>query len=113
MVNLSAYRGREAFVMDVALNWDLVADRAINDTGVVHYSLLDFAMLGVKDILLRANATMLAAAIPNAKGEVCSEFLASTMVDAGFDIDDVLLSPQDLYNLVVGNAWVVNQLRIK
>lgn len=99
--------------MDVRLNWDLVADRAINDTGVVHYSLLDFAMLGVKDISLRLGATGIARAIPNAEGEVCSEFLASTMRDAGFDIDDTLLSPQGLYTLIHDKNWICEQVRIK
>ncbi len=113
LVNLSAYRGREAWIVDVRLDWNLVADRAINDTGIVHYSLLDFVMLGVKDISLRLGATAIARAVPNAEGEVCSEFLASTMRDAGFDIEDTLLSPQGLYTLIHNNRWVCDQVRIK
>ena len=113
MVNLSAYRGREAWIVDVRLDWNLVADRAINDTGIVHYSLLDFVMLGVKDISLRLGATAIARAVPNAEGEVCSEFLAATMRDAGFDIEDTLLSPQGLYTLIHNNRWICDQVRIK
>ena len=113
LVNLSAYRGREAWILDVELKWPLVADRAINDTGIVHYSIADFAMLGVKDIALRLGATALARAVPNAEGEVCSEFLASTMRDAGFDIKDTLLSPQGLYNLIQERGWIYEQVRIK
>ena len=113
LVNLSAYRGREAYVLNVALNWDLVADRAINDTGVVHYSLFDFVALGAKDVLLRSGVTTLAKLVPNAPGEVCSEFLASTMRDAGFDIDDTLLSPQGLYTLIHDKNWICEQVRIK
>ncbi len=69
--------------------------------------------LNLMNQALRLGATALARAVPNAEGEVCSEFLASTMRDAGFDIKDTLLSPQGLYNLIQERGWIYEQIRIK
>ena len=113
LVNLSAYKGREALIMDIGVDWNSIADHSLNDAGVIHYSLFDFVMLGVKDILLRFGLKWLASKVPNTTGEVCSEFLAETLRDAGFPISDVLISPQDLFEEISSSGWVHSRMNVK
>lgn len=100
LVQLSAYLYRGFTVVDLGLNWTECSDSAFADLGILHYSILNLALIGIKSILGRLGLKRLAKMIPrDTSGEVCSEFVATLMDEHGYSIDS-FTSPTELYEIV-------------
>ena len=113
LVNLSSYMGREARLIDINLAWEIIAKSATDKAGVIKYSPFDFVIIGLKDIMLSLGLKKFAECLPNTKGEVCSEFLASLIWESGMGIEDVLVSPQDLYDAILSSGWIHREAWVK
>ena len=112
LVNLRSYMGREVLLVNIGLDWDRIAQYAMDKAGVVHYSIPDFIWIGIKDILVKLGLKDLAKYVPNEEGEVCSEFVADLLRNSGFGIEDTLISPQGLYKIIENNSWAQHTLRV-
>lgn len=113
IVNFSAYAGRVCEIINVGLNWDNVADYALAKTGVVHYGLLEFIPIGLRDLLTRAGCPKMARAIKDTSpSEVCSETVADIMRRDGFAYNDTLMSPNALYNSLRWRHYVRNSSEV-
>jgi len=97
LVQLSAYLYRGFTVVDLGLKWEDCSATAFADLGVLHYSILNLGLIGLKSVLNRVGLKRVANWIPkDTSGEVCSEFVATLMDEHGYTIDS-FTSPTDLY----------------
>jgi hypothetical protein len=86
----SAYVGKnEIEVVDIGLNWNDVAEFALDKTGHVKYSYLDALILGIE-------RTFKFELVKKPFGEVCSEFVARILRLAGIKVNDDI-DPNKLY----------------
>ena len=96
IVTLSHYATRPFVVIDLGIKYLSIGEYMLGYTGTVSYSYLDFALIGLKDLLLKMG---IRAYLPSTEGEVCSEFVANTAKKAGIEIEDPLVSPSRLFRL--------------
>lgn len=95
IINLRSYSDREMLILDLGIDWanSEASKRLIDKTGHNPYGFLDFLSIGVKDISTKLGFPL---KMPNFKGEVCSELVANYLVDSGFNLHDVCISPNTL-----------------
>lgn len=110
IVSLSSYCTRPFTVIDINLPYCEIANEALSQTGMVAYGYFDLLTIGVRDLMLRLG---LKSHLPNTEGEVCSEFLAHTLKDAGVELSDLLLSPTDLFVELEGDNKIIAEYTLK
>lgn len=76
LVNLSSYLDRKTILADTGIDWQNSHDAALSKAGFVKYGFVDFNLIGLRELLVRHGFTKLANKLPDAKGQVCSEFIA-------------------------------------
>lgn len=111
LVTVRSYAYRGMTVIDVGLDWDKYGDSPIEQTGTLHYNYINFALLGVKGILLKARLLYLATKIKPEHGKVCSEFVANYLMEAGL-LDEQFVSPNQLYAIILGHKAYKASLHI-
>lgn len=104
LVSLSSYSDRSFTVVRVAMDYSLVSDYVTESTGVVQYSYLDFILIGLKDLMVKLGVQIW---VPNAPGDVCSEFLAHVLQMLGFALDSLLVSPSSLFKELHRRDYVI------
>ena len=101
IVQLRSYLPRGMTVVDVGLDWAKCAERALNDTGSLHYNIPNLALIGIKSILSQLGLKQLAKKVkPMKGGEVCSEFVATLLEEHGYPLDS-FTSPNELYRMLL------------
>lgn len=95
LVTLSSYAHRNMVVARVGLYWGLVEDYALSKVGVVQYGYTDLFWIWLREVLVRNGAACIAAVVPDAPGEVCSQVVADILRRGGFDMV-TLISPNRL-----------------
>lgn len=97
IVTLRSYVHRGFSVVDINFDWSKYGAVILDATGVTHYSILNFVVIGVKELLLQAGMRTLAGLIKyKSTGEVCSEFIADELYSRGL-VQDTKVSPNALY----------------
>lgn len=100
IVQLRAYLRRGMTIVDIGLDWSKCAETALEDTGLLHYSIPNLILIGLKTILINLKLPKLAKLIPRDKsGEVCSEFVSTLLVDFGYNID-TFVAPNQLFDIL-------------
>lgn len=107
MVSMSAYKNRVLTPIRLSYDWELAERFAVQKLGAVHYSVLDFVGIWVREAAVRLELPRIAALVPDAPGEVCSQFVASTLKAAGVPISSTLVSPSGLMVALKGLSGVV------
>ena len=116
LINLRSYSYRPMIAVNIGLPWSHVESYALDKTGAVGYSGLDFITIGARDILLRLGLRRLAEStvFTYSTGEVCSEMVADVIVTSKLAPDlGTLWSPNSLYKELHERNLVQSMLRIE
>lgn len=115
LANLSSYLNRKVVLADTALCWCNVHDYAMGKAGFVHYGMEDFIIIGIREMLIRNGLPKLASKLPDAEGQVCSEFTADVMNQdeqfAQYNIP-TLVSPNGLFKILHNLGLLLNLVEL-
>jgi hypothetical protein len=102
LVQASAYIPRGMTVLDIGIDWTEYEDSAFGDTGKLPYSIPNLVLIGMKTLLNKVGLRKLAKLVPrDHHGEVCSEYVATLLVEVGRYQLDAFISPHELYEMLM------------
>lgn len=102
IVNVGSFAAKRLAFVDVGLNWEEVGDKCLGITGAVDYGWVDLVTAYAKDVATKLGLTWLVKRLPDHEGMICSEFVLSTMIEAGVvEACDPVVSPNKLFNMCI------------
>lgn len=101
IINFSSfYNYADITVVSSPKSWNEVSGKALSKVGKAHYSTIEAIGVGCREfMLINFNIDL---KVIDVRGEICSEFVAKT-----YDLDEVMISPQKLYENLLKLGMII------